>query len=66
MGFIQTAHVGTGPLVGYTVPFLSSVSVSKIVAGAIGVLIVLAIVFITGRSLQTRYTNKSKIVNPKS
>jgi cobalt/nickel transport system permease protein len=68
MGFIKTAQTGTGPLAGYTIPFLSSVSVSKIVAGVIGVVVVLAIVFITGRSLQARQiaNRKSKIVNPKS
>ena len=64
MGFIQTAQIGTGPLAGYTVPFLSSVPISKIVAGVIGVVVVLAIVFITGRSLQTN--RKSEIGNPKS
>ena len=64
MGFIQTAQVRTGPLAGYTVPFLSAVPVSKIVAGAIGVVVVLAIVFITGRSLQTN--RKSEIQNRKS
>lgn len=54
MGFIQIAQFGTGPLVGYTIPFLSSIPVSKIVAGTIGVIVVLAIIFIAGRSLQTR------------
>jgi cobalt/nickel transport system permease protein len=54
MGFIQTAQVGTGPLAGYTIPFLSSVPMSKIVAGAIGVIVVLAIAFIAGRSLQAK------------
>jgi cobalt/nickel transport system permease protein len=64
LGFIQTAQVKTGPLAGYTIPFLSSVPVSKIVAGVIGVTVVLAIVFIIGRSLQTN--RKPKIVNRQS
>jgi cobalt/nickel transport system permease protein len=64
MGFIQTAQMGTGPLAGYTVPFLSSIPLSKIVAGTVGVLVVLAIAFITGRSLQAN--RQSSIENSKS
>ncbi|NOT06063.1 MAG: cobalamin biosynthesis protein CbiM [Anaerolineales bacterium] len=73
LGFIQTAKSASGPLAGYTVPFLASVSASKIVAGAIGVIVVLAIVFITGRSLQSKRgldapakTNRTTQPNPKS
>jgi cobalt/nickel transport system permease protein len=72
-GFIQTAQVGTGPLAGYTVPFLSSIPVSKIVAGAVGVIVLLAIAYIAGRSLQskrgldaTAKTNRITQPNPKS
>ena len=73
LGFIQTAKSASGPLAGYTVPFLASVSASKIVAGAIGVIVVLAIVFITSRSLQSKRgldapakTNRTTQPNPKS
>jgi cobalt/nickel transport system permease protein len=55
LGFIQTAKTASGPLAGYTIPFLSSISASKVVAGAIGVIVVLAIVFITGRSMQKKH-----------
>jgi cobalt/nickel transport system permease protein len=73
MGFIHTAQVGTGPLAGYKVPFLSSLPVSKIVAGAVGVIVVLAIAYIAGRSLQSRRsldvsaeTHRITQPNPKS
>ena len=64
MGFIHTAQSGTGPLAKYTVPFLSSVPASRIVAGVIGVLVVLAIIFITGRGMQA--DRKSKTTDRKS
>jgi cobalt/nickel transport system permease protein len=55
LGFIQTAKTASGPLAGYTIPFLSSISASKVVAGVIGIIVVLAIVFITGRSMQKKH-----------
>lgn len=64
LGFIETAQSGTGPLAGYTVPFLANASLSKIAAGAIGALVVLALAFLAGRALITN--RKSKIANPKS
>lgn len=54
LGFIHTAQSGSGPLAGYTVPFLANTSVAKIVAGAIGVLVILALAFLAGRSLQKK------------
>ncbi|MBI5839735.1 MAG: energy-coupling factor ABC transporter permease [Chloroflexi bacterium] len=54
LGFIQTARTGHGPLAGYTISFLDSVSVSRIIAGTIGVIVVGAIIVLIGRSMQTR------------
>lgn len=56
LGFIHTAQSGSGPLAGYTVPFLANASVSKIAAGTLGALAVLAVAFLTGRSLLKRTT----------
>ena len=61
LGFIHTAQSGTGPLAGYTLPFLANASVSKIAAGTIGAIVVLSLAIFTGRTLQ----KKSKIENPK-
>jgi cobalt/nickel transport system permease protein len=54
LGFIQSAQSGSGPFAGYTVPFLESASASRIAAGGIGVLTVLMIAIVTGRSLQKK------------
>ena len=54
LGFIQSAQSGSGPFAGYTVPFLGSASASRIAAGGIGVLTVLMIAIVTGRSLQKK------------
>jgi len=62
LGFIHAAQSGTGPLAGYTVPFLANASASKIVAGALGAIVALALAIFAGRALQ----KKSKIQNPKS
>jgi hypothetical protein len=62
LGFIHTAQTGAGPLAGYKIPFLINASVSKIVAGAIGAIVVLGLAILAGRVLQ----KKSKIENPKS
>ncbi len=62
LGFIHTAQTGAGPLAGYKVPFLVSVSAGKILAGTIGILAVLFFALITGRTLQ----KKSQIVNQNS
>jgi len=62
LGFINAAQSGTGPLAGYTVPFFADASASKIVAGAIGAVVVLALAVFAGRTLQ----KKSTIDNRKS
>jgi len=54
LGFIHTAQSGSGPLAGYTIPFLAGASTSKIVAGVIGALVVLAIAYFFGRTLQKK------------
>ncbi|HLF74558.1 MAG TPA: PDGLE domain-containing protein, partial [Anaerolineales bacterium] len=54
LGFIDSARPGSGPFAGYTVPFLDSAAASKIAAGGIGVLTVLAVALFAGRSLQKR------------
>ena len=51
LGFINAATSGTGPLTGYVVPFLANASISKIAAGALGVLVVLGLTFFAGRTL---------------
>ncbi len=61
LGFINIAQSAPYQVIpDYTIPFLGATPISTIVAGAIGVIVVLAIVFIVGRSMQ------SKIVNRKS
>jgi cobalt/nickel transport system permease protein len=78
LGFIQSAQSSSGPLAGYVIPFLKNTSASKIVAGAIGALAVLAVAFLTGRSLLKKSSTLSTenrrssmpyehdVVNPKS
>jgi len=56
LGFINSGRSGNGPLAGYTVPFLANVSLAKIAAGAIGVMVVLILAFLAGRSLQKKAT----------
>lgn len=54
LGFIHTAQSGAGPLAGYTVPFLNSVSASKIAAGTIGVIVVGVIALLIGRGMKAK------------
>lgn len=54
LGFIHAAQSGAGPFAGYTVPFLANSSLAKIAAGVLGLLVVLALVWIAGRSLQKK------------
>jgi hypothetical protein len=54
LGFTHTAQSGSGPFAGYVIPFLGSASASKIVAGVMGAVVVLALIFIAGRSLQKK------------
>lgn len=56
LGFINTAQSGSGPLAGYTVPFLADASAAKIMAGAIGAVVVLLLAFLAGRTLQKKAT----------
>jgi cobalt/nickel transport system permease protein len=54
LGFIASAQFGAGPLAGYIVPFLANASASKIVAGAIGAIVVLVLAIVAGRALQKK------------
>jgi cobalt/nickel transport system permease protein len=51
LGFIHTARSASGPFAGYTIPLLASASISKVAAGALGVLVVLALALLIGRTL---------------
>ncbi len=62
LGFVHASRSVSGPLAGYSLPFLANASLSKITAGALGSFVVLALAFLTGRSLQ----KKSKIDNRQS
>lgn len=59
LGFINSAQSGSGPWAGYSVPFFADASLSKIMAGIIGALVVLALAFVAGRTLQKK-TQMSK------
>lgn len=54
LGFIHTAQTRVGPLAGYTVPFLQSLSASKIVSGAIGLAVVGAVIALLGQGLKAK------------
>ena len=60
LGFIHVAQSGTGPFAGYTIPFLANSSVAKIAAGVLGLLVVLGLVWITGRSLQKKSESQDR------
>jgi cobalt/nickel transport system permease protein len=69
LGFIHTAQTGAGPLAGYTIPFLANASAAKIAAGAIGVVVILVLVWIVGRSMQKKsdaHDGPSSMVNRRS
>jgi len=59
LGFFGAAQSGSGPLAGYTVPFLANASAAKIAAGVIGALVVLGLAFLAGRSLQKKASQSS-------
>ena len=61
LGFFSNAQAGSGPLAGYTIPFLANASISKIAAGAVGALVVLVLAILVGRGLQKK--RKSQTVN---
>jgi cobalt/nickel transport system permease protein len=55
MGFLGVGQSAPYQIIpDYTIPFLGSTPISTIVAGAIGVLVVLGIAFLAGRSLQKK------------
>jgi cobalt/nickel transport system permease protein len=54
LGFVHTAQTHTGPLAGYVVPFLQSVSLSKITAGAIGLAVVGVVIVLLGQGLKAK------------
>ena len=55
LGFLNTAQSAPFEVLhDYTVPFLGETSLSTIVAGVVGVIVLLVLVFIAGRSLQKR------------
>lgn len=54
LGFINSAQTGNGLFAGYTVPFLADVSVSRILAGVIGVIVVAAVIMLIGRGLKVK------------
>jgi cobalt/nickel transport system permease protein len=54
LGFIQSAQPAAGPFAGYVIPFLANSSLAKILAGVLGGAVVLALAFITGRTLQKK------------
>jgi cobalt/nickel transport system permease protein len=60
LGFIHVAQSGSGPFAGYSIPFLANTSIGKIAAGALGALVVLALVWIAGRSLQKKSETKDR------
>ncbi|HKY53400.1 MAG TPA: energy-coupling factor ABC transporter permease [Anaerolineales bacterium] len=55
LGFLNTAQSAPFEILpDYTVPFLGETSLSTIVAGVIGVIVLLVLVFLVGRSLQEK------------
>jgi len=54
LGFIDSSQSGTGPLAGYTVPFFESASASRIAAGAIGVVVIILLLFVLSHLLRKR------------
>jgi len=60
LGFIGSAQSSAGPLAGYMIPFLANVSLSRIVAGAIGISVVLVLAVLAGRTLQKKTTVQNR------
>ncbi len=54
LGFIHTAQSGSGPFAGYKFPLLAAGPLSRIAAGAVGVLVVLGVGYLAGRLLKRR------------
>lgn len=70
MGFINAGQSAPFEIIpDYTLPFLGSTPLSTILAGTAGVLVVLGLVFLTGRSLQKKppiQNRQSPVTNRKS
>jgi cobalt/nickel transport system permease protein len=57
LGFIASGQSAPYQIIpDYTIPFLGETAISTIVAGAVGVIVVLVIAFLVGRSLQRQKT----------
>ncbi|HLO30235.1 MAG TPA: energy-coupling factor ABC transporter permease [Anaerolineales bacterium] len=54
LGFIHAAQSHTGLLAGYKVPFLASISASKIAAGAIGLAVVGVVIVLLGQGMRAK------------
>jgi hypothetical protein len=54
LGFIHTGQTHVGPLAGYRVPFLTSLSLSRILAGTIGLAVVAAVIALLGQGLKAK------------
>lgn len=54
LGFIHSATARTGPLAGYMLPFLRTVSLSKIAAGGIGVAVVGVVILLLGQGMKAK------------
>ena len=58
IGFINNSQSAPFELIpDYAIPFLGETPISTIAAGAVGVLVVLAVAFLVGRSLQQKRAN---------
>ena len=54
LGFINMARTGARPLAGDTVPFFESISLSKIVAGGIGLAVGGVIILLLGQCMKAK------------
>jgi cobalt/nickel transport system permease protein len=54
LGFIHSAQTHAGPLTGYTLPLLKSLSLSKITSGAIGLAVVSLIVILFSQGMKAK------------
>jgi cobalt/nickel transport system permease protein len=54
LGFIGSAQAGAGPLAGYNIALLQSVPLSRIVAGGIGLVVVVAVLLLLGQAMKAK------------
>lgn len=66
LGFIHTARSGSGLLAGYSIPILLNSSLGKVLAGTIGAAVVLAFVFVIGRTLQKKSDSETSVAKQSS